>query len=193
MASVEKLVRMSVEATGDDEIFVAGDFEPKGMMWKQMAGAAVGSAVGGAVTDGNSWAQAAGASGGIALGSLAAGASTHLPPVVILAATPTKLYVLATPVGRGHIFARNLEALSVFERDNLTITLKKRMATRTAVIEDESTGETIKLEGVKIGFHHMNDLLNAIDQEEHDAAEAESAARIAAGEAEEARLAAEGA
>ena len=192
MASVEKLIRMSKEATGDDEIFVAGDFEPKGMMWKRAAGAAVGSMAGGAVSDGNSWAQAAGAAGGIAVGSLAAGASTHMPPVVILAATPSKLYVLATPVGRGHVFARNLEPLAALDRNNLTVTLKKRMATRTAVIEDESTGETFALEGVKFGFHHMNDLLNEIDQEEHDEAEAESDARIAAGEAEEARLATEG-
>ena len=191
MASKEKLVRMAVEATGDDEIIVAGDFEPKGMMWKRSAAAAAGSVVGGAVSGGNSWAQAAGATGGFALGSLASGASTHLPPVVILAATPSKLHVLTTPVGRGHLFAGNLEPMTVLDRNNLTITLKKRMATRTAVIEDESTGETLKLEGVKLGFHHMNDLLNEIDQEEHNAAEAESEARIAAGEVEEARIAAE--
>lgn len=189
MASKEKLVRMAQEATGDDEIFVAGDFEPKGMMWKRAAGAAAGSLAGGAVSGGDSWAKAAGAAGGIAVGSLAAGASTHLPPVVILAATPTKLYVLATPIGRGHMFARNLEPLTELDRNNITVTLKKRMATRTAVIEDETTGETIALEGVKLGFHHMNDLLNELNEEEHEAAESESEARIAAGEAEEARLA----
>ncbi|MGI9642764.1 MAG: hypothetical protein ACR2N9_08270 [Acidimicrobiia bacterium] len=193
MASVDKLVRMAKEATGDDEILVAGDFEPKGMMWKQAAGAAAGSLAGGAVSGGNSWAQGAGAAGGMAIGSLAAGASTHLPPVVVLAVTPTKLYILTTPVGRAILFARNLELLSILDRDKLTVTLKKRMATRTAVIEDESTGETIQLEGVKLGFHHMNDLLNEIDQEEHEAAEAESEARIAAGAAEEARIAEAGA
>ena len=79
MASKEKLIRMAVEATGDEEIIVAGDFEPKGMMWKRSAGAAAGSLAGGAVSGGNSWAQAAGATGGLALGSLASGASTHLP------------------------------------------------------------------------------------------------------------------
>lgn len=192
MASKEKLVAMAVEATGDDEILVAGDFEPKGMMWKRSVGAAAGSLAGGVATGGDSWARAAGTAGGVAVGTLAAGASTHLPPVVILAATPTKLYVLATPVGRGQLFARNLEFLSALDRNNLTITLKKRLATRTAVIEDESTGETLKLEGVKFGFHHMNDLLNEIDQEEHDEVEAEAEARIEAGAAEEARIAAEG-
>ena len=192
VASKQKLVDMAVEATGDEEIFVAGDFEPKGMMWKRAAGAAAGSALGGAVSDGNSWARAAGAAGGVAAGTLASGASTHLPPFVILAATPTTLYVIATPIGRGQLFARNLEPLAALDRNHLTVTLKKRMATRTAVIEDESTGEVFELEGVKFGFHHMNDLLNEIDQEEHEAAVAESDARIAAGAAEEARLAAEG-
>jgi hypothetical protein len=192
MASKDKLIAMAVKATGDEEILVAGDFEPKGMMWKRSAGAAAGSLAGGAATGGNSWGRTAGAAGGLAVGSLAAGASTHLPPVVMLAATPTTLYVLATPVGRGYLFSSNLEVLAALDRNNLTITLKKRMATRTAVIEDESSGETFKLEGVKFGFHHMNDLLNEIDQEEHDEAEAESDSRIEAGAVEEARIAAEG-
>ena len=192
MASKEKLIRLAVEATGDDEIFAAGDFEPKGMLWMRIAGAAAGSAAGGAATGGNSWAQLAGATGGVAVGTFAAGESTHMPPLVVLAVTPDKLYVLATSPFLGLMFARNLELLTALDRNNLTVTLKKRMATRTVVIEDESSGETFKLEGVKIGFHHMNDLLNEIDQEEHDAAEAESEARIAAGEAEEARIAAEG-
>ena len=192
MASKDKLIAMAVKATGDEEILVAGDFEPKGMMWKRSAGAAAGSLAGGAATGGNSWGRTAGAAGGLAVGSLAAGASTHLPPVVMLAATPTTLYVLATPVGRGYLFSSNLEVLAALDRNNLTITLKKRMATRTAVIEDESTGETFKLEGVKFGFHHTNDLLNEIDQEEHDEAEAESEVRIEAGAAVEARIAAEG-
>jgi len=87
---------------------------------------------------------------------------------------------------------RNLELPTAPDRENLTIILKKRMSARTEVIEDESTGETLKLEDVKFGLHHMNDLLNEIDQEEHDAAEAESEARIERGEAEEARLASEG-
>ena len=91
VASKDKLVKMAIEATGDAQIFVAGDFEPKGMMWKRAAGAAAGSALGGAVSDGSSWGRAAGVAGGVAAGTLASGASTHLPPFVVLAATPTTL------------------------------------------------------------------------------------------------------
>jgi hypothetical protein len=165
----QKMVDLAREATGDDEIFVAGDFQPKGMVWKRAAGAAAGSLIGGAVSDGNSWAQAAGAAGGLAAGSLAAGKGK--PPVVVLAATPTKLYVLATKMGQGILLAKHLEVLNVMDRDHLSVTIKKRVSTRTAVIEDESNGGKIELEGLKLGFHHMNDLLNVLDEQEEVEAE----------------------
>ena len=177
----QKLVDMAIEATGDKEIFVAGDFEPKGMLWKKSAGAAAGSLVGGAVSGGNSWARTAGAAGGIAVGSLASGKGQ--PPVVVLAATPSKLYVLATSMGQGMLLAKHLELLNTMDRDDLTVTIKKRAMTRTVVIEDESGGGKIELEGLKLGLHHMNDLLNVLDEQE--TVEADSRARIEAAEAGE--------
>jgi hypothetical protein len=184
VASKEKLLRMSVEATGDEDIIVAGDFQPKGMLWKRAAGAAAGSFAGGVVSGGNSWARAAGTTGGVAVGTLAS-SSKGVPPFVVLAATPTKLYVLATAVGQGLLLGRHLEVLHVLNRDDLTVTLKKRAAVRTAIIEDEATGERFELEGVKFGFHHMNDLLNELDEAEHAEAMAETEARLAAAEAAE--------
>jgi hypothetical protein len=73
--------------------------------------------------------------------------------------------------------------LTVLDREQIVVTLKRRKMVRTAVIEDKVTGEQFKLEGIQFGFHHMNDLLNEIDQAEHDAAVAESVARIEAAEA----------
>ncbi|MFC2153027.1 hypothetical protein ACFLQ7_00090 [Actinomycetota bacterium] len=176
----QKMVDMAIEATGDGEIFVAGDFEPKGMLWKRSAGAAAGSLVGGAVSGGDSWAKAAGAAGGMAVGTLAAGKGKA--PVVVLAATPTKLYVLATSMGQGMLLAKHLEVLNTMNRDDLTVTIKKRAMTRTVVIEDESDGGKIELEGLKLGLHHMNDLLNVLDEQE--TVEAETRARLEAGEAD---------
>lgn len=182
MASKQKLIDMSIEATGDNDILVAGDFQPKGMTWKRAAGAAAGSLAGGAVSGGDSWAKAAGAAGGLAVGTLAS-AGKGIPPVVVLAASPTKLYILATGMGQATLMARHLETLHVMNRDDLVVTLKKRATVRTAIIEDEATGERFELEGVKFGFHHMNDLLNELDDAEHAEAEAETEARIAEGEA----------
>lgn len=181
MSLKERLIEMSKEATGDDTIIAAGDFQPKGMMWKQAAGAAVGSIAGGAVSGGNNLAQAAGAMGGMAAGTLASGGK-GVPPVVVLAATPDKLYVLATK-GQSVLLARHLDVLTVFDRANLVITLQKKTATRTAIIEDEKTGEKLQVEGLKLGFHHMNDLLNLLDENEFEEAEAESLARLDAVEA----------
>jgi len=183
MSSMKKMVAMAVEATGDESIFVAGDFQPKGMTWKRMAGAAAGSAVGGAATDGNSFGQAAGATGGLALGTLAsAGTNPDLPPFVVLAASPDKLYVLTHKRGLGEFLSRHLELLHVLDREDLIVTLKKRATVRTAIIEDEATGYQLKLEGVKLGFHHMNDLLNDLDDEEHAEAVAQSDALLAGGD-----------
>lgn len=184
MASQEKLIARAIAATGDDEIYVAGDFEPKGMLWKRSAGAAAGSLVGGAATGGDSWGRAAGAAGGLAVGTLAS-SGKGVPPVVVLAATPTKLYLLATPNGMSNLFNRHLEVLHALDRENLVVTLKKRMSVRTAIIEDEATGDRFELEGVKFGFHHMNDLLNDLDEAEAAEAAAESDARMAASEAAE--------
>jgi hypothetical protein len=178
----QKMVDMAREATGDDTILVAGDFQPKGMVWKQAAGAAAGSLIGGAATGGDSWGRAAGTAGGVAVGSLAAGKGK--PPVIVLAATPTKLYVLATSMGQGLLLAKHLEVLNVMDRANLSVTIKQRVTTRTAVIEDESNGGKIELEGLKLGFHHMNDLLNLLD--EHDEIEADTRALLEAAEAGEA-------
>ena len=45
----QKLIDLAREATGDDDIVVAGDFQPKGMTWKVAAGAVAGSVLGDAV------------------------------------------------------------------------------------------------------------------------------------------------
>jgi hypothetical protein len=179
MSSLEKMVAMAVEATGDDTIFVAGDFQPKGMTWKRVAGAAAGSAVGGAATGGDSWGRSAGATAGLAFGTLAsAGTNADLPPFVVLAASPEKLYVLTHKRGKGEFLAHHLKLLHVLDREDLVVTLKKRATVRTAIIEDEATGYQLKLEGVKFGFHHMNDLLNDLGDEEHAEAVAQADALL---------------
>lgn len=45
----QKLIDLAREATGDQSITVAGDFQPKGLTWKRAAGAAAGSLAGDAV------------------------------------------------------------------------------------------------------------------------------------------------
>ena len=168
----QKLIDLAREATGDDGITVAGDFQPKGLTWKMAAGAAAGAAAGGAVD-----AQGIGAATG-ALAGRYAGSSGELPPFVVLAASPTKLYVLTSNNAKGIILAKHLVLLDSFDRDNLSVELRQKVTTRTAVITDEASGQEIKVEGKRILFHHMNDMLDALELHEDDDDEHETAVML---------------
>jgi hypothetical protein len=162
----QKLLDLAREATGDPEITVAGDFQPKGMTWKVAAGAAAGSVLGDQVG-----AAGLGAAGGAAAGHYAA-SSGDLPPVVVLAASPSKLYLMTSNNAKGIILAKHLVLIDTLDRANLSVELKQKATVRTAVITDESTGHEYKLEGKRILFHHMNDMLDALgaaDDEDEDA------------------------
>jgi hypothetical protein len=172
----QKLIDLSRETTGDDSITVAGDFQPKGMTWKVAAGAAAGSVLGDAV--GGDVGQTVGTVAGYSAGSYAA-TSGELPPVIIVAASPTKLYLMTSNNAKGIILAKHLLLIDTLDRDNLTVEMHQRVTTRTAVITDTSTGHEYKIEGKRILFHHMNDMLDALAADVHDDAEHETA--VAAG------------
>ncbi len=91
----KKLISISVEATKDKSISVAGDFQPKGLTWKRAAAAGAGSLIGSEVSNDDALATAIGAGTGYMAGQYA-GTSGNTPPVVVLAASPEKLYVLTT-------------------------------------------------------------------------------------------------
>jgi hypothetical protein len=172
----QKLLDLAREATGDDEIVVAGDFQPKGMTWKVAAGAAAGSVLGDAV--GGDLGQGLGAAAG-AMSGRAAATSGELPPVVILAASPTKLYLLTSNNAKGIVLAKHLLLIDTLERDNLSVDMHQKAMVRTAVITDTSTGHEYKLEGRRILFHHMTDMLDALGGD--DPADAEHETAVVAG------------
>ena len=172
----KKLLDMAHETTGDPDIVAAGDFEPKGMTWKVGLGAAAGAALGDAVGNLGD----VGALGGALAGRTVA-TSGELPPVIVAAASPTKLYLMTTNNAKGIILAKGLILIDTLERDHLTVELKQRITTRTVVITDDSTGHEYKMEGKRIIFHHMNDVLNVLagEETEEDGAEAENEAAAA--------------
>jgi hypothetical protein len=164
----QKLIDLAREATGDQEITVAGDFQPKGMTWKIAAGAAAGSVLGDAV--GGDVGQSVGTAGGYMTGRYAA-TSGALPPVIIVAASPSKLYLMTSNNAKGIILAKHLLLIDTLDRANLEVEMHQKMTVRTAIITDTSTGNEYKIEGKRILFHHMNDMLDAL--EIHDADDAE--------------------
>ncbi len=171
----QKLIDLSREATGDSTITVAGDFQPKGMTWKVAAGAAAGSALGN--TAGGDLGAGLGAAGGMAVGEYAA-SSGELPPVIVVAASPTKLYLLTSNNAKGIILAKHLLLIDTLDRENLSVEMHQRVTSRTAVITDTSTGHEYKIEGKRILFHHMNAMLDALAADVPDDAEHETAVAL---------------
>jgi hypothetical protein len=53
--------------------------------------------------------------------------------------------------------------------------MHQKVTVRTAVIMDTSTGHEYKIEGKRILFHHMNDLLDALAAHDPDDAQHETA------------------
>ena len=155
----QKLIDLAREAAGDDAITVAGDFQPKGMTWKVAAGAAAGSVLGDAA--GGDVGQAIGAAGGMVAGQYAA-TSGELPPVIVLVASPDKLYLMTSNNAKGIILAKHLLLIDTLDRENLSVEMHQKVTVRTAVITDNSTGHEYKIEGKRILFHHMNDMLDAL-------------------------------
>ena len=168
----QKLIDLSREATGDPTITVAGDFQPKGMTWKVVAGAAAGSVLGEAA--GGDIGQSAGAAGGMVAGRYAA-TSGELPPVIVLAASPSKLYLMTSNNAKGIILAKHLLLIDTLDRENLSVEMHQKATVRTAVITDNSTGHEYKVEGKRILFHHMNAMLDALAADVEDDAEHETA------------------
>ena len=171
----QKLIDLSREATGDSTITVAGDFQPKGMTWKVAAGAAAGSVLGDSV--GGDAGQSIGTAAGYTAGRYAA-SSGQLPPVIVLAASPTKLYLMTSNNAKGIILAKHLILIDTLDRANLTVEMHQKATVRTAVITDASTGNEYKIEGKRILFHHMNAMLDALAAD--DSADAEHETAVAA-------------
>ncbi len=165
MSSLKKMVAMAIEATNDESIFVAGDFQPKGMAWKQVAGGTAGSAIGDAVAGGAALGETLGAAVGFAAGTLATSATNaKLPMFVVLAASPTKLYVLSRQRHHGELLAHHLGQLHMMERAGLVVTLGGGATVRTAIVEDPASNCRLELEGVKYGAHANEEILNELSR-----------------------------
>ena len=153
-----KLNAMAIEATGDNSIIATGDFQPKGLTWKRAAAAGAGSLAGSEMGDNSGL----GAAAGYAIGTYA-GTSGNIPPVVVVAISKENLYIMTTTNAKGSILAKSLVLLDTLKVADLSVEMHQKLTVRTVVISDESTGHEYKLEGKRILFHHMNDLLDALD------------------------------
>jgi len=62
---------------------------------------------------------------------------------------------------KGIILAKHLVVTDTLDRERLDVEMQQKMTVRTAVVTDTSTGNEYEIEGKRILFHHMSDMLNA--------------------------------
>ena len=162
--------RFAVAAAGiDDEILAIGEFQALGSSKHQVEGAAVGGFVGSLLPGGKDMGNIVGAVAGQQAGARYETSDEDGVFRWLLAVSPTKLYVLvsANPDAGLNSQAKDLLAGAVkvekvFDRADIEITVKARVAVRLLTIEDHVTGEKMELEGVRHGRYHATDVIHAL-------------------------------
>lgn len=140
----------------DDEIVDVAVVMPRGSTISGVLGAAVGVAVGGDNPTG--W----GVVGGM-LGSRVNAASHGSYPSLVLALSPTRLYVL----GRARTGLvggwKHLAPLAHIERRDLEVSKKRHGTVLIIGLTDTTNGSTLEVEAQNIGGLGLKDLLGDID------------------------------
>jgi len=141
----------------DDEILDVAVVMPRGSTWAGVLGAAVGVAAGpsGSTT---AW----GVAGGM-LAQRANSASKGSYPSIVLALSPTRLYVLGR-TSTGLVGGwKHLHPVAYIDRRNLAVDSHHHGTVRIIELTDTTTGTALEFEAQNIGGHGLNDLLGALD------------------------------
>lgn len=163
MSFEARLLATAREATGDDTIQDVADFQPKGTAGASMAGAVAGAAIGDAAVGGDGWgdaiARGAGVAGGMAAGQAAAGVSRHLPHHIVVAVSPSEVYLLGM---KGSGWSPHLDPFAKIDRDKLGVEMHQRISVRTVVLEDLETESKFPLEVGRLNFYHGKALVELL-------------------------------
>lgn len=164
------------EAGIDDEIIAIGEFQALGASKHMVEGATLGGFVGSLLPGGKDMGNLVGAVAGQQAGARYETSDADGNYRWLLAVSPTKLYVLvsANPDAglksqAKDMLAGAVKVTKVFDRADLEITVKARVAVRLLTIEDHATGEKMELEGVRHGRYHATDVIHALTRHEDEA------------------------
>ncbi|WP_133543298.1 hypothetical protein [Microbacterium sp. BK668] len=139
---------------------------PRGSTFAGIVGATAGVAAGG--SNSAAW----GVVGGM-VGSRVNAASKGSYPSLVLALTPTRLYVLGrehTGLLRGY---KNLHPVAHIEREDLEVTKHRRGTVQVIGLTDTTTGTTLEVEAQTIGGLGLKDLLGDVEAHDGPAEEAD--------------------
>jgi hypothetical protein len=151
----------------DDEVLDVAVVMPRGSTFAGIVGATAGVAAGG--DNSAAW----GVVGGM-IGSRVNAASKGSYPSLVLALSPTRLYVLGrqkTGLVGGW---KNLHPVAHIQRENLEVTKHRRGTVQVIGLTDTTTGTTLEVEAQNVGGLGLKDLLG--DVEAHDDPAEESGA-----------------
>lgn len=144
----------------DDEVLDVAVVMPRGSTLAGVLGAAAG-VVGGGSSNTMAW----GVAGGM-IGQRVSAASHGSYPSLVLALSPSRLYVLGR-TSTGLVGGwKNLHPVAHIERDNLEISKHRHGTVQVIGLTDKTTGTTLEVEAQNIGGLGLTDLLG--EAEDHE-------------------------
>jgi hypothetical protein len=149
LALEQRLLDIARAATGDDSIFVVGDFLPIDLVVNRFADAGDGAPDAAAIVDDmDTW------------GSSREGEDRL--PLVVAAVSPTTLYLLATEPGKGILNADRFDLVEAIDRGSLRVRTAERGGSREVIVEDTVAIREFTMVGGHAGSHFMTDVLDAL-------------------------------
>lgn len=141
MTTREQMLAEALAATGDESIYEAGLFVPRGLMGRTGVGAIFGGLVGSLV---GPIGTAAGTAAGAGVG-IASVADDGLSLIVAIA--PEKVYVLHKQFGNPADHTQTL--LHTYDRDDVEVTIKSRSLVRVMTLADHDGEDGVQLEAAR--------------------------------------------
>jgi hypothetical protein len=136
-----------------EQVTAAGQFQPRGHTGSMFAGGMVGDSLGlGGVAD------SAATVGGALAGARIHDAASGLPPSMLVAVTPTRVYGFAVE----HRSSPAGPLVFAVARDGVEVKVHRRVNVRVLELVDASTGSTVQLEGNRIPLTHSADVIDAL-------------------------------
>ena len=143
MSLEQKILERAIAATGDEDIFLAGDFLPSDFTLNQFSESSLGPAA-----DEGAWGSSREETGRL--------------PLVVMAVSPANLYLLVTPPGEGIFTADRFDLVETIDRGTLQARSAERDTVHIIIIEDVKAIREFTLVGVHAGSHSINEVLEEL-------------------------------
>ncbi len=157
--SEEKMVALTQRALTtrgiDDQVRVAGQFQPRGHTGGMFVGGFVGGDAGGLL---GGVGEAVGGVAGSMAGRRAAGRAAGLPANMLVAVSDSTVYGFAAATRH----SEPTELAFQVARASITVKVHQRVNVRVLELIDDASGSSIQLEGNRLPVTHSKDVIAAL-------------------------------